>query len=160
MSSIGTPRISAEIWAIDEAWPPPMSCTPRAHDHGAVELEADVGPRGVVQVDQAPVALHARGDASADHLVRRARLRRLAQGLPGALGRLVREDRGLERVARAELVAGVQVVPHAELQRREAELLGQLVHLALVGEAHLRRAEAAVGARERVVGERRHARRP
>ena len=57
-----------------------------------------------------------------------------------------------DRLAGGELVARHEAVAQAQLERVHAQLIGELVHLALVRPRHLRNAEAAEGDRRGDVG--------
>ena len=123
----------------------------RTHHHGAVDLDADPGFRGVVQPGDAAVGLLVAGDAPAG-LERAVVGRLLAERGPGGVHATRRPDRALDRESGRDLVAGLEEVAPAQLHAIHAERLGDLVHLLLVGDAGLRRAEAPEGAGVHVVG--------
>jgi hypothetical protein len=86
-----------------------------------------------------------------DRLASPSRLLGRQWGGPAALDHLPHRRRALEDLAGGEHRAGADGVPQPQLERIEPELRGELVHRALVGEADLRRAEAAHRAAGRVV---------
>ncbi len=127
----------------------------RAHDDGAVDLDADPRLRRIMQEGQPAIALLVGGKpaAVADRPVRALRL---AQRLPRERRAALRPDRARQRHAGRDRIARLEIVAPAQLQAVERERARDLVHLLLVGDAGLRRAEAAERARIHVVGRNRH----
>ena len=117
----------------------------------AVHLELHPRARPVVEPDDPPVGRERRREAPAHALAgRRGRAGR-AEGVRGAAGGLGQPHGGLELLSRGQPLALPEVVPLADGERVQSEGAGQLVHLALVGERRLRRAEAPEGGGRRVV---------